>query len=86
MAAKPQAVTFKRFDGKLDTVLRKALPLELYERISTTESCIVVTHSGKKSQRHVILGHTALYVAEVPPKTVKRAIELVDVVSAKTVS
>ncbi len=78
--------SFQRFDGKLDTVLRKGLTIEIYERLSVTEPCIIVTNGGKKAQRTVILGHNALYFAEVPPKTIKRAIELVQIVSNKTVS
>lgn len=79
-------ISFQRFDGKLDSILRKSLPLALYERLSVTESCIVVTHGGKKSQRLVVLGHAALYFAEVPPKNVKKAIELAQIVSNRTVS
>ena len=86
MAVANTDVSFQRFDGKLDSILRKNLPLELYERLCVTESCIVVTHGRKKSQRLVILGDTAMYFAEVPPKTVKRALELSQVVSSRIVS
>ena len=80
------ATALKRFDGKLDALLRKNLSFELYERLIAIESCIVVTHGGKKALRHVILGHTELYFAEVPPKSLKRALRLNDVLSVNTVS
>ena len=78
--------SFERFDGKLDTLLRKTLESEIYERLYVTESCIVVTNGGKRQQRFVILGHSALYFAEVPPKTIKRGIELTQIISNKIVS
>ena len=36
----------KRFDGRLDTLLRRNLPPGDYERVISTEPCVVVTPEG----------------------------------------
>lgn len=77
--------SFQRFDGKLDCILRKTLTGEEYERISITESCIVVNDEGKRSQKLVTLGHNALYFTNIPPKTVIKVLDLTQIVSCNTV-
>lgn len=77
--------SFQRFDGKLDSTLRKTLTLEEYERLSITESCIVVTDDGKRSQKLVTVGHSALYFCNIPPKSVKRILYLTQIISCTTV-
>ena len=76
----------KRFDGRLDTLLRRNLPPSDYERVISAEPCVVVTPEGKRAPRHVVLGHRQLYFTEIPPKTLNKALQLEDVVSVETVS
>ena len=71
----------RRFDGKLDSFLRRSLPSEDYERICTSELCVVVSPEEKRVHRHVVLGHRCLYLTEFPPKSVKVAANLQDVQS-----
>ena len=71
----------RRFDGKLDSFLRRSLPSEDYERICTSELCVVVSPEEKRVHRHVVLGHHCLYLTEFPPKSVKVAANLQDVQS-----
>lgn len=79
------AATGERFDGKLDAVLRRELPLSDYERIVATEVCIQVSHKGKKAHGHVIIGPSHLYFAVIPVKHVQSLLKLSDVVSMTTV-
>ena len=76
----------KRFDGRLDSFLRRNLTLESYERVVSTEPCVVVTPEGKRAPRHVVLGHGLLYFTEMPPKTLTKALRLEDVLTVKAVS
>ena len=71
----------RRFDGKLDSFLRRSLQSEDYERICTSELCVVVSPEEKRVHRHVVLGHRCLYLTEFPPKSVKVAANLQDVQS-----
>ena len=76
---------FRRFDVKLDSLLRRSLPLETYERILTCEFCVVVTPDEKREPRNVIVGHDLLYASEVPPKTIRPLLRLGDIVSVNVV-
>ena len=78
-------VETKRFDGRLDSFLRRTLSLEEYERVVSTEQCVVVTAEGKRAPRNVVLGHRWLYFTEIPPKTLTRALQLENIVSVETV-
>lgn len=76
----------RRFDVKLDSLLRRSLSLDTYERILTCEFCVVVTPEEKREPRNVIVGHDLLYASEVPPKTIKPILRLGDIVSVNVVS
>ena len=76
----------RRFDAKLDSFLRRRLAQEDYERISTSEPCVVISPEDKRVHRHVVLGHHCLYLVEVPPKNLKVALQLKDVGSVRMVS
>ena len=80
------AVEVRRYDGKLDSFLLRNLPREDYERVSTSEPCVVVSTEDKRVHRHVILGHRSLYLTEFPPKNLKVAVNLRDVTDIKMVS
>ena len=75
----------KRFDGRLDSFLRRTLCLEEYERVVSIEQCVVVTAEGKRAPRNVVLGHRWLYFTEIPAKTLTRALQLENIVSVETV-
>lgn len=80
------ALEVRRYDGKLDSFLFKKLPQEDYERISTSEPCVVLSAEDKRVHRHVILGHRCIYLTEFPPKNLKVAVNLRDVTAIKIVS
>lgn len=82
-AAQQQGV--RRFDGKLDGVLRRELSVVTYERIVATEVCILVTSAGKRTHGHVILGWNYLYFAPIPVKNLRPLLKLSDIVSIATV-
>jgi len=71
----------RRYDGKLDSFLRRNLSSEDYDRICTFEPCVVVSPEEKRVHRHVVLGHRCLYLTEFPPKSIKVAANLQEVYS-----
>ena len=76
----------RRFDAKLDSFLRRRLPQEDFERISTSEPCVILSPEDKRVHRHAVLGHRCVYFTEVPPKNLKIALYLKDVTSIRMVS
>ena len=76
----------KRFDGRLDTLLRRNLSPSKCERVISSELCVVVTPEGKRAPSHVVIGHRQLYLTEIPPMTLNKALRLEDVVSVETES
>ena len=80
------AVETRRFDAKLDSFLRRRLPQEDYDRISTSEPCVVLSPEDKRVHRFAVLGHQCLYLTEVPPKNLKVALRLKDACSIRVVS
>ena len=76
----------RRFDAKLDSFLRRRLAQEDYERISTSEPCVILSPEDKHVHRHAVLGHQCVYLTEVPPKNLKIALHLKDVASIRMVS
>ena len=75
----------RRYDGKLDSFLHRNLAREDYERVCTSEPCVVVSPDEKRVHKHVILGHRCLYFADFPPKTIKVAMQLKDIQSIRMV-
>ena len=76
----------RRFDAKLDSFLRRRLAQEEFERISTSEPCVVLSPDDKRVHRHAVLSHRCLYLTEVPPKNVKVALHLKNIHSLRMVS
>ncbi len=76
----------RRYDGKLDSFLYKNLPWEEYERVCTSEPCVVVCPEEKRVHKHVILAHRCIYFADFPPKNIKVAVALRDIESVQMVS
>lgn len=76
----------KRFDGRLDTFLRRHLPLEEYERVIATERCVIVTPDNKRAPRHLVLSHQLVYFTEIPPKKLTKALLLEHVRAVSVVS
>ena len=76
----------RRFDAKLDSFLRRRLTQEDFERVCTSEPCVVVSPEDKRVHRHVVLGHRCLYLTEVPPKNLKTALHVRDISSIRMVS
>ena len=76
----------RRFDAKLDSFLRRRLPQEDLERISTSEPCVVLSPEDKRVHRHAVLGHRCVYFTEVPPKNLKIALYIKDITAIRMVS
>lgn len=76
----------RRYDGKLDNFLLQSLSEDEYERIATSELCVVVCPEEKPAHKHVIVGHQHLYMTQFPPKNLKIAVHLEDVTSIRMVS
>ena len=75
----------RRYDGKLDNFLLQTLPEDEYERIATSELCVVVSPEEKPAHKHAIVGHQHLYLTQFPPKNLKIALHLQDVTSVRMV-
>ncbi|KAL5516690.1 hypothetical protein EMCRGX_G002090 [Ephydatia muelleri] len=73
----------RRYDGKLDNFLLQSLSEDEYERIATSELCVVVCPEEKPAHKHVIVGHQHLYMTQFPPKNLKIAVHLEDVTSIR---
>ena len=76
----------RRYDGKLDNFLMQSLAEDEYERIATSEPCVVVCGEEKPAHKHAIVGHQHLYLTQFPPKKLKIAVQLEDVTSIQIVS
>ena len=76
----------ERHDGKLESFLSRNLPRGDYERLVTKQPCVAVVEGEKPAHRHAIVGHRRLYLTEVPPRSVRVAVELQDVESIQMVS
>ena len=75
----------RRFDAKLDSFLRRNLAQEDFERVCTSEPCVVVSPEDKRVHRHAVLGHQCLYLTEVPPKNLKTALHIREISSIRMV-
>ena len=76
-----QVMESRRYDGKLDNFLMQSLAEDEYERIATSEPCVVVCGEEKPAHKHAIVGHQHLYLTQFPPKKLKIAVQLEDVTS-----
>uniref|UniRef100_A0A8C9KSI5 Chromosome 12 open reading frame 56 n=1 Tax=Panthera tigris altaica TaxID=74533 RepID=A0A8C9KSI5_PANTA len=64
-----------------DAFLRRRLPPEVYDAIRAYEPCIVVSDSEKHTFKYVVLSDRLIYLTENPPKSIRRAVALRDVVA-----
>ncbi|XP_022378033.1 uncharacterized protein C12orf56 homolog isoform X2 [Enhydra lutris kenyoni] len=68
-------------NSRLDAFLRRQLPPEVYDAIRAYEPCIVVSESEKHALKYVVLSDRLIYLTENPPKSIRRALALRDVVA-----
>lgn len=72
-------------DGKLNSFLHLNLPPADYARVCTSEPCVAIYPEEKRVHRHAVLGHSRLYLADVPPRSLKATLALGDVQSVEVV-
>ncbi|XP_012637834.2 uncharacterized protein C12orf56 homolog [Microcebus murinus] len=70
-----------RANGRLDAFLRRHLPPEVYDAVRAYEPCIVVSDSENHTFKYVVLSDRLIYLTENPPKSIRRAVALRDVVA-----
>lgn len=75
-----------RQDVKLDRFLREELCWEVYERLCSSEPCVIRSGGEKWAHRHAVLGHKCLYSTEFPPKNIKTLVKLEDITAISVVS
>ncbi|XP_073756816.1 uncharacterized protein C12orf56 homolog [Callorhinus ursinus] len=68
-------------NSRLDAFLRRQFPPEVYDAIRAYEPCIVVSDSEKHTFKYVVLSDRLIYLTENPPKSIRRAVALRDVVA-----
>ncbi|XP_034500361.1 uncharacterized protein C12orf56 homolog isoform X5 [Ailuropoda melanoleuca] len=68
-------------NSRLDAFLRRQLQPEVYDAIRAYEPCIVVSDSEKHTFKYVVLSDRLIYLTENPPKSIRRAVALRDVVA-----
>lgn len=68
-------------NSRLDAFLRRQLPPEVYDAVHAYEPCIVVSDSEKHTFKYVVLSDRLIYLTENPPKSIRRAVALRDVVA-----
>ncbi|XP_074644696.1 uncharacterized protein C12orf56-like isoform X2 [Tubulanus polymorphus] len=71
----------KRNNSKFDTFLRRKLDNETFERIRYYEACVVCSEWEDKQFKYVVLGHEWLYLTENPPRSIRDAVHLKDIIS-----
>uniref|UniRef100_A0A286XF85 Chromosome 12 open reading frame 56 n=1 Tax=Cavia porcellus TaxID=10141 RepID=A0A286XF85_CAVPO len=81
MASLAQSGFPTRTNSRLDTFLRRQLPPEDYDAIRAYEPCVVVSHAEKHACKYVVLSDQLIYLADNPPKSIRRVVALRDVVA-----
>ena len=72
-------MAFKRQNARLESFLKRALPLDKYERLRCYETAVIVSIDEKRALKHIILGHRTLYSTESPPKLLKTLLDLAEI-------
>lgn len=72
-------------NGKLNSFLHLHLPPADYARVCASEPCVAVYPEEKRVHRYAVLGHSRLYLTEVPPRSLKATLELGNVQSVEVV-
>ena len=75
----------RRQDVRLESFLRRQLPPDVYERLSTSEGCVLFSADEKRVHRFVVLGHKQLFTTEFPPKNLKVLLNLDSIASIRMV-
>lgn len=76
----------RRLDVRLESFLRRQVSPEVYERISTSEACVLISAEERRVHRYVVLGHRQLFTTEFPPKNLKLLLNLEAILSIRKVS
>lgn len=76
----------ERHDVRLDKFLRGQLSGEVYERVVSSEPCVLSSPEEKRVHRYAVLGHRRLFATEFPPKNLKVLLKLEDIVAVELVS
>lgn len=76
----------ERLDVRLDKFLRGQLSGEVYERVVSSEPCVLSSPEEKRVHRYAVLGHKCVYSTEFPPKNLKTLLKLEDIVAVDLVS
>lgn len=80
------AQRLERQDVRLDKFLRGRLRQEVYEQVTSSEACVIISPDEKRVHRYAVLGHRCLFSTEFPPKNLKMLLQLEDIVSVDMVS
>lgn len=75
----------ERQDVRLDRFLRGQLRPEVYERVVTSEPCVIISPEERRVHRYAVLGHRCLFLTAFPPKILKPQLQLEDIISIKVV-
>lgn len=71
---------------RLDKFLRGQLRQEVYERVASSEPCVIFSPEEKRVHRYAVLSHRCIFSTEFPPKNLKVLVQLEDIVSVDVVS
>ncbi|XP_051701603.1 uncharacterized protein C12orf56 homolog isoform X3 [Oryctolagus cuniculus] len=74
-----------RMNSRLDAFLRRRLAPEVYDAIRAYEPCVVVSDSENHTFKYVVLSDRLIYLTENPPKSIRRAVALRDVVAIELI-
>lgn len=75
----------ERVDVRLEKFLRGQLSQELYERLCSSEPCVLTSPDEKRVHRYAVLGHSCLYSTEFPPKNLKILLQLTHILNIRKV-
>lgn len=85
MASPAQSGFPARTNSRLDAFLRRHLAPKDYDAIRAYEPCIVVSDSENHTFKYVVLSDRLIYLTENPPKSIRWAVALRDVVAIELV-
>ncbi|CAK7298213.1 Uncharacterized protein C12orf56 homolog [Vulpes lagopus] len=74
-----------RTHSRLDAFLRRHLPPEVYDAVRACERCLVGSDAERLSLQYVVLSDRLIYLAESPPRGLRRAAALRDVLAIELV-
>uniref|UniRef100_A0A8C0L1M5 Chromosome 12 open reading frame 56 n=1 Tax=Canis lupus dingo TaxID=286419 RepID=A0A8C0L1M5_CANLU len=74
-----------RTHSRLDAFLRRHLPPEVYDAVRACERCLVGSDAERLSLQYVVLSDRLIYLAESPPRGLRRAAALRDVLAIELI-